>query len=58
MGSRLKLSKNLIRNPCIERSFKLDILFKNFRMKQKKIDKDQRILPLTAIAIDSKLWGF
>ena len=44
--------------PRIERSFELDILLKNFRMKQKKIDKDQRILPLTAIAIDCKLWGF
>ena len=32
--------------------------YKNFHMKQKKIDKDQRILPLTAIAIDRKLWGF
>ena len=41
-----------------ERSFELDILLKNYRMKQKKIDKDQRNLPLTAIAIDSKLWGF
>ena len=37
--------------PRIERSFELDILSKNFRMKQKKIYKDQRILPLTAIAI-------
>ena len=44
--------------PRIERSFELDILLKNFCMKQKKIDKDQRILPLTAIAIDCKLWGF
>ena len=44
--------------PRIERSFELDILLKNFRMKQKKIDKDQRILPLTAIVIDCKLWGF
>ena len=42
----------------IERSFELDIWLKSFCMKQKKIDKDQRILPLTAIAIDSKLWGF
>ena len=41
-----------------ERSFDVNILLKNFCMKQKKIDKDQRILPLTAIAIDSKLWGF
>ena len=41
-----------------ERSFELNILLKNFRMKQKKIDKDQRILLLTAIAIDNKLWGF
>ena len=40
------------RQPRIERSFELDILLKNFRMKQKKIDKDQRILPFTAIAID------
>ena len=44
--------------PRIERSFELDILLKNSCMKQKKIDKDQRILPLTAIAIDCKLWGF
>ena len=44
--------------PRIERSFELDILLKNFRMKQKKIDKDQRILTLRAIAIDCKLWGF
>ena len=41
-----------------ERSYELDILFKKCRMIQKKIDKDQRILPLTVIAIDSKLWGF
>ena len=53
-----KQTKLNVSQPRIERSFELDILLKNFRMKQKKIDKDQRILPLTAIAIDCKLWGF
>ena len=49
---RLFFGKNVtsfpfIQQPRIERSFELDILSKNFRMKQKKIE----ILPLTAIAI-------
>ena len=46
-------AKRLMRT---ERSFELNNFVKNYCNETK--ENRQRILPLTAIAIDSKLWGF